>query len=98
MTTPLRTKPWDDYDARRDPKTTHFCARCQKDIKPGQPVRWVHLINGGMTLLHPASEADYVSDAGELGSHPVGLDCARKLGLEWSVVAPEFDAAEPFEP
>lgn len=80
----LRTKPWDDYDARREPRTNHFCIRCQKDIKPYAPVRWVHLISGGMTMLHPDSEASYASDGGDLGCHPVGMDCARKLGLEWT--------------
>lgn len=74
-----------DYDARRTPHTDHFCIKCQKDIKPGQPVRMVHLINGGIDILHPDDEAKYMPDAGEMGLHAVGSDCAQKIGLEWTV-------------
>lgn len=72
-----------DYDARPRPKTDTFCCKCQKDIK-GNNYRWVRLINGGATVLHPADEALYTPDAGDLGWHRIGSDCARKLGLEWS--------------
>jgi hypothetical protein len=44
----------------------------------------VHLIDGGDTVLHPSDETAYVSDSGDLGAQPIGSDCARKLGLEWS--------------
>jgi len=73
-----------DYDARRRPKTDHHCVRCQRDIKPGSRYRMVHVIDGGGQILHPADEAAYVSDAGEMGLHPVGMDCARTIGLEWT--------------
>lgn len=73
-----------DFDARRDPKTDHWCCRCQKDIKPGQAHRMVHLVDGGAFVLHPDDEAIYTPDAGDCGGHPIGSDCARKLGLEWS--------------
>ncbi len=31
-----------DFDARPEPKTNRFCAKCQRDIKPGSPtgLRW----------------------------------------------------------
>jgi len=82
MTDP-RTK-YIDPDYRRDPKTDHFCCRCQKDIKPGSPFRMVHCVDGGMSALHPDDEANYVTDAGDMGCFPIGMDCARKIGLEWS--------------
>lgn len=92
--------PWDeasyrttdlDGDFRRDPKSDHFCARCQKDLKAGQRYRVVHLVWGGHNVLHPGDEARYQATAavngqhpGELGCFPVGMDCARKIGLEWT--------------
>lgn len=81
-----------DPDYRRDPKTPHFCHRCQKDLKPGQPTRWVHVIAGGVRYLHPEDEAAYVDDGGNMNFFPVGLDCAKRIGLEWSVVSPDLDA------
>lgn len=73
-----------DYDARRDPRTPWFCIRCQRDLKPGQPFRWVHLIDGGAWVLHPDHEAAYVPDAGDVGCHPIGLDCARQIGRDFT--------------
>lgn len=80
----VRTK-FLDYDARRDPKTNRFCIRCQKDLKPGTPSRMVHVINGGSHILHPRDEAIYVSDRGDMGGFEIGPECARIVGLEWSV-------------
>lgn len=58
------------------------CAMCMKPVKGAYRV--VHVVMGGAAVLHPADEALYVSDNGDLGAHPIGPDCARKLGLEWS--------------
>lgn len=72
-----------DPDFRRDPKTDVFCWRCQKDLKPGQPRKWVHIINGGIDLLHPDDEDQYdriANAASDLGCFPVGMDCARRIG------------------
>jgi hypothetical protein len=83
---PYRTK-FTNYDARRDPKTDHFCCVCQKDLKPGAPFRMVHLVDGGGFVLHPEDEALYSRTGerrGDVGGHPIGPDCARKLGLEWT--------------
>jgi hypothetical protein len=76
-----------DWDFRKDPKTDHFCAICQKDIKPGQPYREVHIVDGGSVILHPADEALYAehgNPAGDLCFFPIGSTCAKRLGLEWS--------------
>ena len=43
----------------------------------------VHVIDGGGTLLHPADEHLYESDAGDCLWLPIGSDCAKQLGLEW---------------
>ncbi|RJO72839.1 MAG: hypothetical protein C4523_02390 [Myxococcales bacterium] len=79
----MRTK-FLDFNARHQPKTNIFCCRCQRDIRPGTPYRMVHLIGGGAYVLHPADEANYKPDAGDCGAHPIGPDCARKLGLGWT--------------
>lgn len=81
---PIRTKAF-DFDARRDPKTNHFCAMCQKDMDPAKPYRTVRIIDGGATVLHPDDEARYRPDRDErpiTGS--IGSDCARRLGIEWT--------------
>lgn len=74
-----------DYDARREPKTNRFCVRCQKDIKPTSPARTVHLVDGGVFALHPDDESKYISDNGDQGAWLVGMDCARIIGMEWTV-------------
>lgn len=73
-----------DFDARRDPKTNHYCVACQKDLKQGQKHRTVHMIKGGYTALHPEDEHKYKPDSGDMGHWPIGMDCAKKLGLEWT--------------
>ncbi len=65
-----------DFDARPEPKTDRWCVKCQRDVKPGRPVRIVRVLNA--QILHP-------DDAGEVGEDfLVGLNCAGKIGLEWS--------------
>ena len=74
-----------DPDFRRDPKTDQWCAICQKDIK-GDPKFYIHLIDGCMAL-HPDDE-DKWKDEGSVGEdygiQPIGSDCAKRLGLEWT--------------
>ena len=88
----MKTQPAFDCDPdfRRNPKTSFFCWRCQKDLKPEQSVRWIHLINGGTDILHPESESEYVPDNGDMAMFPVGMDCAKKIGLEWTSEHPEL--------
>lgn len=76
-----------DYDARRQPKTDRSCVRCQKDIKPSSPTRSVHVVEGGIAILHPADEDKYAASgphSGDCGSFEVGIDCARIIGMEWT--------------
>lgn len=73
-----------DPDNRRDPKTDHYCYRCHKDIKPGAKTRQIHIINGGLEILHPADESKYTSDAGDMYWFEVGMECAKKIGIEYT--------------
>lgn len=73
-----------DQNNRREPRSNFFCVACNKDLRANQPYRRVHLVNGGPFVLHPDCEPSYVADAGDLGSFPIGGDCARKLGLDWT--------------
>lgn len=66
-----------DFDARRDPKTKRYCAKCQKDIKPEQKGRIVRVVN--WWVMHPE---DMHNDVGE--DCLVGLDCAKKIGMEFT--------------
>lgn len=91
VSTKPRTK-FLDYDARREPKTDHYCVKCQRDIKPGSQFRMVHIVDGGGFVLHPEDESAYASDAGDMYFFPIGTDCARQLGLEWTT--PGFVAAQ----
>ena len=83
MENELRTK-YTDPDFRRNPKTWLFCYQCQKDLNPASPYRMVYIVDG-MSALHPADVASYTKGKNDLGWLPIGSDCARKLGLEWSV-------------
>jgi hypothetical protein len=71
-----------DPDYRVKPKGNWFCCRCGKTIKGNW--RGVHLVDGGMNALHPADETLYVSDGGEMGMHPIGPDCAKIIGLDYT--------------
>lgn len=64
------------------------CARCGKTLKPKQKRRLVHLIDGGSTILHPVSEADHDPDNGDMGLHPLGMDCVRIIGRDWTTGEP----------
>lgn len=67
-----------DYDSRPKTKTERYCAKCQRDIKPGSLARTIRLRIADMHVLHP-------DDAGELGEPALlGMDCAKNIGLEWS--------------
>jgi hypothetical protein len=91
MTTPndamtYRTKPF-DFAPTREPVTDRFCVACHRGLKPTAKARDVHLVDGGGLALHPKDELEYEAEgdpSADLGGHLLGLDCARKLGLEWS--------------
>lgn len=75
-----------DCDNRRDPKTDKFCVRCNRDLEPSQDHGLVHLVDGGPFALHPEDEEIYSksgNDRSDLGMFFIGLDCAKKIGLEF---------------
>lgn len=80
-----------DADNRREPKTDEFCVRCHKDLKPGQPRRFVRVEDSSSaTVVHPDDVAAFEASpkgAGDMGRHPVGMDCAKKIGLEFTSAA-----------
>ncbi len=87
-----------DFDARRDPKTDHWCVMCQKELNPDRPCRWVRLVDvsGAPNAVLP--EDAILLDRGELklpprstdyGMTPIGRDCARVLGIEWTTGSKE---------
>jgi hypothetical protein len=71
-----------DPDYRRQPKTSHFCCLCQRDIKtPPAETAYLHYVDGGNAILAVEDEARFseLQDAGDMYSFPVGSECARKL-------------------
>ena len=80
--TDARTK-FVDYDARREPKTDRWCCRCQKALKAEQPCRFVYL-NDQMEAVHPEDLPARGAVASDYGWNLLGLDCAKKVGLQWS--------------
>lgn len=93
---PMARAKWTDPDYRRDPKTDRYCCICQRDLAPGKPFRLVHWLGCGW-VLHPDDEAPLaagalmVDDTGtpfsrqeDFGEQKIGMECARRLGLEWS--------------
>jgi hypothetical protein len=77
-------KEFIDYDARREPRTKRFCVRCQKDLDPGKPVRRVY-VTGDMEAIHPDDFGRYLPSDGDFGWLLIGNDCARILGMEWTL-------------
>lgn len=71
-----------DFDARREPKTAHFCIKCQRDLDPSKPFRTVRVLsNGSAMVVHPKG-AQPADDEAEVW--PIGNDCAAALGIFWS--------------
>jgi len=87
MVDAIRTK-WMDPEFRRDPKTSHFCAVCQRDLKPGQPHRRVLFTLDAYAAVHAEDWDRAMGPTGEgYVIEAIGMDCARKLGLEWTAPA-----------
>jgi hypothetical protein len=83
-----------DYDARRTPKTDFSCVLCQRDLKPGdRKVRWVHVVDD-TCVLHPADEVLYTPDAHDRGTFPIGPECVKKIGAEWTRSSADLTAKE----
>jgi len=85
----LRTIPIStgDPDYRRRPTTDYYCVNCHKPLDRTKRHRLIHIIDGGSLVLHPDDEHGYRSDNADCGLHPIGTDCAKRYGLEWSVEA-----------
>ncbi len=81
-----RTK-YIDLDTRRDAKSDFHCYRCLKTIKPSSKYRMVHVVEGGWQALHRDDEALYVPDGGDCGNHPLGMECAKIIGMEFTHTA-----------
>lgn len=94
---PYRVTPMDP-DFRREPKTDHYCVLCQRDIKPGSKFRNVMWELDVWYAVHgedwDIAKADINKRRGPQNSAlygpveiaPVGMDCARKLGIEFTKV------------
>ena len=85
----MRTTPVPWHLAKRVPfqQGAAFCVLCKKTMKEGAIARYIHIINGGDDVLHPGDEAAYIPDEGDVGLHEIGNECAKKIGLEWTVKA-----------
>lgn len=74
-------------DFRKNPKTDHFCAYCQKDLVPGKEGGWVYVIENDLDILHPMDYKKGLNQVSDLshkyGLYPVGPECAKKIGKEW---------------
>lgn len=81
MKRPFRAKQLDP-DNRRVDLGEVVCVRCNRNITGAY--RTVHVISDGAEVLHPSDEHLYVPDAGDMGGLPIGMTCAKRLGLEWS--------------
>lgn len=78
---------WMDPDFRRDAKTARYCGVCQRDLKPGQPSRRILFRFETYEAVH-SEDWEIAVPEGTSGEgfviEPIGTDCARRLGLEWS--------------
>jgi hypothetical protein len=74
------------------------CPLCGKMLKPKEKRRYIHVGEGGGSIMRadlPLAGNDEDSavlstgvDTGNMGWFEVGSGCARKLGLEWSKELP----------
>lgn len=96
MTEPrIRSLDSFDPDYRRTPRG-RCCLLCQKTLKVSDTIRWMHLLQGrdGVDVIRPEITELLPDDGDDFGWHPVGLHCAKRAGLEWSMVIPEFSVSE----
>jgi hypothetical protein len=77
-------KEFIDYDARRKPRTKRSCGRCQKDLDPSRSVRRVY-VTRDMEAVHPDDLGRYLPSDCDFGWLLIGNDCARILGMEWTL-------------
>lgn len=77
-----------DPDYRRDPKTDYWCINCHQAINRTKPHRIALVTSDGDKFVHP-EDAALVPTA---GYHPMGNDCAKRLGSEWTLPHVEVEA------
>lgn len=77
---------WIDPWFNREPKTEHYCMMCQRDIKPDQPYRIIHWELDSYCAIH-RDDLELARTVIErpIESGPIGMTCAKKLGLQWSI-------------
>lgn len=80
----IRTK-WMDPDFRPRPKTHIWCRICMRDLKPGSKRRMVLFEENHFEAVHRDDWAAARALPGVWNLEPIGMDCARRLGLEWSM-------------
>lgn len=90
MVKPYRTKEF-NINFNREPNTGRFCEICRRDLKEGQRHR---LICFELDRFEAVHQDDWQTAQKEITKSrkalspvciaPIGLDCARKFGLEWS--------------
>lgn len=73
------------------------CVLCGRPMKPNEKRRYIHIGEGGKSilradLLHDEKTDTYTVngkvDMGDMGWFEVGATCAKKLGLEYSKELP----------
>lgn len=85
-----------DPHYHRRPKTLFFCVRCQKDLKPGQPHRFIAYELDTQEAVHGEDWEIARTEITARRKHrepfvvsPVGVDCARRIGLEFTRESPD---------
>ena len=81
-----------DPDYRRSPKTPVFCHRCMRDLAEGQPRRFMaYELDGGAAIHADDWEIAKAEIVARRAKHlepfvvgPIGMDCARRIGLAYS--------------
>lgn len=65
------------------------CARCGKPVKEADAKNWVTFTSGGGRFLRTDDPPVPANDPGQMGWHPVGPDCAKRLKKSGVRIEPE---------
>lgn len=76
ITIPKNPAP-EEMKRARNTEASYPCVICGLPVS--KPRFYCHMIGGGGVALHPADEAEYQPDGGDMGSYPVGSDCLRRF-------------------
>ena len=79
-----RTIPLQRHTQRK--ATDSCCILCHKPLAVGHVTRMVHVIDGGSRILHQDDEEKYEPDIGDMLWFPIGPDCAKTIGYEYTVL------------